>query len=128
MKYELTPDLLTGNALIDTEHRQLFQAINQLTEDCEKGKGRDSLEKTADFICFIPFLHKRPPRGKDFRAAVFLYFLQHLYGKRIVRRLFCNMYIMRMAFLQSCACNPDKFRFAVQLFNIFTSRIAHTGL
>ena len=50
MKYELTPDLLTGNALIDTEHRQLFQAINQLTEDCEKGKGRDSLEKTADFL------------------------------------------------------------------------------
>ncbi|OUP10601.1 bacteriohemerythrin [Anaeromassilibacillus sp. An200] len=50
MKYELTPDLLTGNALIDTEHRQLFQAINQLTEDCEKGKGRDSLKQTAGFL------------------------------------------------------------------------------
>lgn len=50
MKYELTQDLLTGNTLIDTEHRELFRAINQLTEDCEKGKGRDSLKKAADFL------------------------------------------------------------------------------
>ena len=25
MKYELTDDLLTGNALIDSEHRELFE-------------------------------------------------------------------------------------------------------
>ena len=30
MRYELTQDLLTGNQLIDSEHRQLFDAINAL--------------------------------------------------------------------------------------------------
>lgn len=50
MRYELTADLLTGNALIDTEHRQLFAAINSLMEDCEKGRGRDSITKTSKFL------------------------------------------------------------------------------
>lgn len=50
MKYELTPDLLTGNTLIDSEHRQLFSAINNLMTDCEKGRGRDSITKTAEFL------------------------------------------------------------------------------
>lgn len=50
MRYELTPELLTGNALIDSEHRQLFAAINSLMEDCEKGHGRDSLAKTSQFL------------------------------------------------------------------------------
>ena len=50
MRYELPNDLLTGNALIDSEHRQLFEAINNLMEACETGKGRDSIAKTADFL------------------------------------------------------------------------------
>lgn len=50
MRYELTPDLLTGSALIDSEHRQLFVAINSLMEECEKGRGRDSIIKTAQFL------------------------------------------------------------------------------
>ncbi len=50
MRYELTNDLLTGNSLIDSEHRQLFEAINSLMEACEAGKGRDSIAKTADFL------------------------------------------------------------------------------
>ena len=32
MKYELTKDLETGNALIDSEHRQLFALINKLMD------------------------------------------------------------------------------------------------
>lgn len=50
MQYELTPDLITGNTLIDTEHKQLFAAINELLDACAKGKGRDQLMKTADFL------------------------------------------------------------------------------
>ena len=50
MHYEVTPDLLTGNTLIDTEHKQLFAAINELLDACAKGKGRDQLMKTADFL------------------------------------------------------------------------------
>lgn len=50
MQYEVTPDLITGNTLIDTEHKQLFAAINELLDACSKGKGRDQLMKTADFL------------------------------------------------------------------------------
>ena len=32
MAYQMTKDLETGNTLIDTEHRQLFDAINGLLE------------------------------------------------------------------------------------------------
>lgn len=50
MKYELTKDLETGNLLIDTEHRQLFQAINNLMDACSKGKGRDQIASTTRFL------------------------------------------------------------------------------
>ena len=50
MKYELTPDLETGNALIDSEHRQLFAAINNLMDACSKGEGRTALNGTVNFL------------------------------------------------------------------------------
>ena len=50
MKYELTKDLETGNALIDREHRELFAAVNQLMEACSSGKGREELTSTASFL------------------------------------------------------------------------------
>lgn len=28
MKYELTPDLMTGNQLVDREHKELLEAVN----------------------------------------------------------------------------------------------------
>lgn len=50
MKYELTKDLETGNALIDSEHRELFRMINNLQEACAKGQGRSRVESTAKFL------------------------------------------------------------------------------
>ena len=50
MRYELTQDLLTGNNLIDTEHKQLFAAINDLLDACAQGKGREKLMATAKFL------------------------------------------------------------------------------
>ena len=50
MQYELTQDLITGNTLIDTEHKQLFAAMNDLLDACTKGKGRDQVMKTVDFL------------------------------------------------------------------------------
>ena len=41
MKYELTSDLMTGNSLIDAEHKQLFDAINDLMDACAQGAGED---------------------------------------------------------------------------------------
>ncbi len=50
MKYELTKDLETGNAMIDREHRELFNAINKLLDACSKGQGRDLMKHAIQFL------------------------------------------------------------------------------
>ncbi len=50
MAYSLTPDLMTGNTLIDSEHRQLIDAINGLLDACSKGKGREEITRTMKFL------------------------------------------------------------------------------
>lgn len=50
MRYEVTKDLETGNLLIDSEHRQLFQAVNTLMEACSAGKGREKVPSTCRFL------------------------------------------------------------------------------
>lgn len=50
MKYELTPDLMTGNKLIDSQHQQLFVAVNRLMDACAQGKGRDQIQSTVQFL------------------------------------------------------------------------------
>ncbi len=49
-KYELTPELLTGHPQIDAQHKELFDAINNLMDACNSGKGRDSIESTISFL------------------------------------------------------------------------------
>ena len=50
MIYKWSDDLLTGNTQIDTEHKELIKAINDLLEACSKGKGRAEIEKTVKFL------------------------------------------------------------------------------
>lgn len=50
MKYELTKDLETGNAVIDGEHRELFRAVNALMDACASGKGRTVIAPTLKFL------------------------------------------------------------------------------
>ncbi|WP_143322079.1 bacteriohemerythrin [Clostridium sp. HBUAS56010] len=50
MAYTFTKDLETGNQLIDTEHRQLIDAINNLLSACATGKGRTELAHTTKFL------------------------------------------------------------------------------
>ncbi|MCI1958479.1 MAG: hemerythrin family protein [Clostridia bacterium] len=50
MAFEFTPDLLTGNATIDSQHRELIAAINKLLDACSKGKGRQTLNSIAKFL------------------------------------------------------------------------------
>ena len=44
MKYELTQDLVTGNALIDSEHRQLFAAVNS------RGQIQQTVQFLSDYV------------------------------------------------------------------------------
>ena len=50
MSYELTQDLLTGYQLIDSQHKQLFEAVNRLMDACAQGKGRDQIQDTVKFL------------------------------------------------------------------------------
>jgi hemerythrin len=48
--YQITKDLETGNTMIDTQHKELFNAINNLLEACSKGKGREQIQSTITFL------------------------------------------------------------------------------
>lgn len=50
MRYTLTKDLETGNAIIDQEHRELFQAVERLMDACGKGQGRSFMEPAIRFL------------------------------------------------------------------------------
>lgn len=50
MAYQFTKDLETGNSVIDSEHRQLIDAVNLLLDACAKGQGRTQLSSTANFL------------------------------------------------------------------------------
>lgn len=50
MAFQFTPDLVTGDSLIDSEHKQLIAAFNNLMDACNQGKGRTELEKTTAFL------------------------------------------------------------------------------
>lgn len=50
MAFTLTKDIETGNKRIDSEHVELFAKINDFMESCNKGKGKDEIAKTVDFL------------------------------------------------------------------------------
>lgn len=50
MKYTLTPDLITGNPLIDSQHRLLLDSVNNLMDACSSGKGREQIQSTLTFL------------------------------------------------------------------------------
>lgn len=57
MRYELTKDLETGNAIIDNEHSELFKAVNNIVDACSKGQGRKIMEPAIQFLLSYVELH-----------------------------------------------------------------------
>jgi hemerythrin len=57
MAIEWNRDLETGNQMIDTQHRQLIEAINNLMAACATGKGRENLPETIDFLTAYTIRH-----------------------------------------------------------------------
>ena len=50
MRYKWDKLLETGNSIIDNQHRQLFSALNELTEAHGSGNGSAELERVLDFL------------------------------------------------------------------------------
>lgn len=57
MRYELTKDLETGNAIIDNEHSELFNAVNNIVDACSKGEGRKIMAPAIQFLLSYVELH-----------------------------------------------------------------------
>jgi hemerythrin len=51
------PDLETGNAVIDNQHKQLFVAVHSLVDAYRNGNGRDEVEKTMEFLVGYTLKH-----------------------------------------------------------------------
>jgi hemerythrin len=50
MVYTWREEWATHNQLIDSEHKELFKAINNLMEACAAGKGRAEIASTVSFL------------------------------------------------------------------------------
>ncbi|MDR0600174.1 MAG: methyl-accepting chemotaxis protein [Treponema sp.] len=50
MKYVMDSSFLTGCELVDSQHAQLFEAINALLETCGRGADMTGLQKSVDFL------------------------------------------------------------------------------
>ncbi len=50
MAYVWDKKLETGNATIDSQHKELVNAVNQLLDACAVGKGRAQIKETSDFL------------------------------------------------------------------------------
>ena len=87
MNIEFNESLITGNELIDTQHRELIERVNKLTEDCAAGKEKSSAIRTLDFLMdYVDFhfsaeeklqeeieypgLEKHREKHNEFRQAV----------------------------------------------------------
>lgn len=49
-KYELTKELETGSLIIDSEHRQLLDAVNRLLDAVGQGQGSAQMNETVKFL------------------------------------------------------------------------------
>jgi len=59
MTYVWTDEMATGNAVIDTQHKQLVKALNDLLDACSSGHGRSSLNTTLNFLIDYVVKHFR---------------------------------------------------------------------
>jgi hemerythrin len=50
MAYTWSPALETGHPLIDAQHKELIKTINELFDECSRGKAKDQINKTVDFL------------------------------------------------------------------------------
>jgi hemerythrin len=50
MNIQWTEDLAVGVSIIDRQHQELFNRINQLFSACSKGKGKEEIRETLKFL------------------------------------------------------------------------------
>lgn len=56
-KAEFTPALYTRNTIVDNQHKELIDAVNNLYAAIEGGKGKEEAIKTLDFLASYTVFH-----------------------------------------------------------------------
>lgn len=59
MAFTWKSNLETGNTAIDSQHKELIQAANNLLDACSLGKGKDTIEETGLFLLNYTKTHFR---------------------------------------------------------------------
>ena len=54
---KFTDELMTGNALIDSQHRELIDKINDLVQACESGDAKVKALKTLNYLEDYTYFH-----------------------------------------------------------------------
>ena len=57
MEFQWDPSLEMGYEKIDTQHKELFTALNSLIESSRQGKEKDEIFKTLEFLKIYTVLH-----------------------------------------------------------------------
>lgn len=57
MRYHFTEDLITGNDIIDSEHKTLIKAADDVIQRIATGEGKESVEKTILFLSDYTVTH-----------------------------------------------------------------------
>jgi hemerythrin len=57
MKYEWDSSLETGHKNIDKQHKQLIEALNNIIDASQQGKGSEEIFKTLDFLTGYTVMH-----------------------------------------------------------------------
>lgn len=57
MRAEFDESLVTGNEMIDTQHKELIEKINKLLDSCETSKEKVVAVKTLDYLADYTEFH-----------------------------------------------------------------------
>ena len=94
MAFVWSPELATGNTLIDNQHKQLITAINALFDSYRHGKGRQEVERTMEFLAgyTIKHLADEEKLQEEYDYPAYLEHRQtHIDFKEMVRTLTAKM-------------------------------------
>ncbi len=50
MLFNFTDDLITGNNMVDSQHKELIKIANNLINACNEGQGREKINETVNFL------------------------------------------------------------------------------
>jgi hemerythrin len=57
MAYQWDSSLETGYSKVDNQHKQLIEALNNIVDASQQGKGGDEIFKTLDFLTGYTIMH-----------------------------------------------------------------------